>query len=401
MRITAVETLGLDEMPNLLWVRVHGEDGLTGLGETFFGASSVICDIHDRIAPLLLGEEAGRITRLARRMQPYAGFSGTGVEQRALSAVEVALWDLAGKAAGLPLCDLLGGRIRDDIAVYNTCAGPRYLSASDAVRPENFGTGGTVTRGRHEDLEGFLHYPEDLAASLLEDGIASMKIWPFDFARGSGDGSDISAADLSRALAPFERIRAVHGDAMALKAELHGLWTLNAARKICAALEPLQPDWIEDPIWMDRTDDLARLADETRTPLAGGETLAGLGAFAALIDRHAVATPIIDVTWGGGLGVARQVATLAEARGRNVAFHDCMGPVTLAVAAHLALACPNVREQEIARGFYHGWYGDFVDGLPPLRQGRLSVPPGPGLGMALVPGLERRADARHRISREN
>jgi len=400
MRILALETLRLGEMPNLLWVRIHGEDGLRGLGETFFGASAVEADLHHRIAPLILGQQAGRIEYLNRRLQPYAGFSGTGVEQRALSAVDVALWDLMGQSVGLPLCDLLGGRMRDRIPVYNTCAGPRYLTATDGVRPENFGSGAAVSRGLHEDLEGFLHYPEDVASSLLEMGISSMKIWPFDFAAGARDGSDIARDDLARAIAPFERIRAVHGDRMRVKAELHGLWTLNAARKICRALEPLEPDWIEDPIWMDRTADLALLATEIKAPIAGGETLAGLGAFSALVATSAVSTPIIDITWGGGVTTARKVAALAEARARTVAFHDCMGPVTLAVSTHLALALPNVREQEISRGFYFGWYGDFVDVLPPLaRDGTITVPDGPGLGVSLLPGLEKRADAHHRISR--
>jgi len=387
-------------MPNLLWLRIHGEDGYSGLGETFFGTSAVEADLHERLAPLLLGEQAGQIERLNRRMQPYAGFSGTGAEQRALSAVDVALWDLKGKVAGLALCDLLGGRMRDRIPVYNTCAGPRYLTAADGVRPENFGSTTGVTRGRHEDLEGFLHYPEDVASSLLEMGISSMKIWPFDFAAGARDGCDIARDDLVRALEPFERIRAVHGDRMRVKAELHGLWTLDAARKICRALESLEPDWIEDPIWMDRVPDLALLAREIRAPLAGGETLAGLGAFASLVETSAVATPIIDITWGGGVTVARKVAALAEARGRNVAFHDCMGPVTLAVSTHLALAMPNVREQEISRGFYFSWYGDFVDALPPLgRDGTITVAEGAGLGISLLPDLETRADTSRRISR--
>jgi len=186
---------------------------------------------------------------------------------------------------------------------------------------------------------------------------------------------------------------------MRLKAELHGLWGLTAAKKICAALEPLGMDWIEDPIWMDRPGELAALAASTRAPLAGGETLGGLGQVQALIDTRAIATPIIDVTWGGGITFARKAAALAEARGLPIAFHDCSGPVTLAASTHLALAAPNVREQEIARGMYHGWYQDLVDAPPPVAQGMISAPGGPGLGCRLLPGLERRADAIHRIAR--
>jgi L-alanine-DL-glutamate epimerase-like enolase superfamily enzyme len=401
MKITAVETLRLGEHANLLWVRVHTDQGLVGLGETWFGAAAVEADIHERIAALVLGEDPSRIEHLNRRMRPYAGFCGTGAEMRALSALDVALWDIAGKAQGRAICDLLGGRTREAIAVYNTCAGPSYVSKTSAVRPENFGPNPSGSGGaarRYEDLDAFLHRADELAASLLEMGISSMKIWPFDLAAGAADGMDISAADLKKALAPFEKVRAAHGERMRLKAELHGLWSLTAAKKICAALEPIGMDWVEDPIFMDRLQELPALVAATRAPLAGGETLGGLGQVQALIDTRAIATPIVDVTWGGGVSFARKCAALAEARGLPIAFHDCSGPITLAASTHLALAAPNVREQEIARGMYFGWYADLVDRPPPVVKGMITVPTGPGLGLALQPRLEKRKDAVSRVT---
>lgn len=400
MKIIAVETLRLGNHPNLLWVRLHTDDGLTGLGETYFGAGPSEADVHDRIAPLILGQDASRIEYLNMKIQPYTGFTGSGAEVRALAAVDVALWDIAGKAAGMPLCDLLGGRTRQAIQVYNTCAGPNYVSKTSAVRPENFGsTSSSIDDVIYEDLEAFLHHPEDLAASLMEMGIYSMKIWPFDLAGGAVDGVDISPADLKKAIEPFEKIRKAHGNKMRLKAELHGIWSLNVAKKIAAALEPLDMDWIEDPVWMDRANEVAELARCTRAPLAGGETLASLGQFRSLIDDGNIATPIMDVTWAGGITAARKVAALAEARSRPIAFHDCSGPVTLAVSTHLALALRNVREQEIARGFYYTWYNEFVDHLPPVEGGMITIPGGPGLGMDLLPGLELRPDAVHRVTK--
>lgn len=400
MNINAVETVRLASHPNLLWVRIHTDDGITGLGETYFGAGPCEADVHERIAPLILGQDARRIEFLNMKLQPYTGFTGSGAEVRAVSAVDVALWDIAGKAAGLSLCDLLGGRTRQAIQVYNTCAGPTYVSKTSAVRPENFGTTSrSIDNATYEDLEAFLHHPEDLAASLMEMGIFSMKIWPLDLADGAVDGMDISPAGLQKGIEPFEKIRKAHGSKMRLKAELHGIWSLNAAKKIATALEPLDMDWIEDPVWMDRTDEVAELGRSTRAPLAGGETLASLGQFKSLIDTGNIATPIIDVTWAGGITAARKVAALAEARSRPIALHDCSGPVTLAVSTHLALALRNVREQEIARGFYYSWYEDFVDNLPPVDSGMITVPEGPGLGMDLLPGLEQRPDAIHRISK--
>lgn len=393
MKVTKVETIRLDRHPNLIWVRLHTDEGITGLGETWFGAAPVESDIHDRIAPLLIGEDPSRIEYLNRILRSYAGFHGTGAEMRAGSAVDVALWDIAGKAADKPIHDLLGGATRQTIQVYNTCAGPDYVSQSADVRPDNFGLSDSPRRD-YEDLDAFLNRADDLAASLLEMGIAAMKIWPFDFAEGAADGMDISTADLKKALIPFEKIRAVHGDAMRIKAELHGLWSLPAAQKIAAALEPLDIDWIEDPIWMDRFAELGTLSASTTVPIAGGETLGGLAQVRDLLTQGAVSTPIIDVTWGGGITFARKAAGLVEAFAKPTAFHDCSGPVTLAASTHLALACPNVVEQEITRGFYYGWYHELVDQPPPIENGFIGAPEGPGLGLDLLPNLTEAANTR-------
>ena len=397
MKVTKIETVRLDRHPNLIWVRVHTDKGLTGLGETWFGAGPVEADIHDRIAPLLLGEDPSRIEHFNRLLRSYAGFFGTGAEMRAASAVDVALWDLAGKAAGKPIYELLGGATRDSIQVYNTCAGPDYVSQSADVRPDNFGLSGGE-RKDFQDLDAFLNRADELAADLLEMGIASMKIWPFDFADGAADGMDISNADLKKALEPFEKIRAAHGDRMRIKAELHGLWSLPAAKKIAAALEPIGADWIEDPIWMDRMAEIGELVSSTGQPIAGGETLGGLVQVRDLLMPGAIAVPIIDVTWGGGITFAKKAAALAEGFAKPIAFHDCSGPVTLAASTHLALACPNVAEQEITRGFYYGWYHELVDQPPPIDDGFIRAPSGPGLGLELLPGLAEGDGAAVRVS---
>ena len=393
MRIISVETIRLKDRPNLIWVRLHTDEGAIGLGETWFGTLPAETDIHDRIAPMLLGEDPSCIEKLNRKMRPYVGFFGTSAEMRACSAVDVALWDIAGKVAGKPICDLLGGRTREKIRVYNTCAGPQYISTSSDVKPGNFGLPGSAGNTRtYEDLEAFLNRPAELAAELLEMGITAMKIWPFDFTESAVDGADITVADLAVGVAPFEKIRTAHGNRMALKAELHGLWSLPAAKKIATALEPIGMDWIEDPIWMDRISDVAELVRFTRAPIAGGETLGGLGQLRELMELGAIDTPIIDVTWGGGITFAKKAAALAEAFAKPIAFHDCSGPVTLACSTHLALVCPNVVEQEITRGFYYGWYHELVEQAPPIKDGFITVPDGAGVGIQLLPDVTRRPD---------
>ena len=404
--IEAVETIRLESRPSILWTLLHTSEGLTGLGETWFGSETIEADVHSRIAPLLIGEEVTRIEQLNRQLRPYTGYCGSGAELRAVSAVDVALWDIAGKIAGMPICDLLGGRCRDSIVVYNTCAGPDYVSQSSDVRPGNFGLAASAASGDgqlagrdFQDLDAFLNTADDLAASLLEMGIDSMKIWPFDFADSAQDGLAPSAKDMKVALEPFEKIRRAHGDRMRIKAELHGLWTLPGATAICKALEPFEVDWVEDPVWMDRTDDLAVLAATTPLPLAGGETIGGLGQMRDLLQSGGLSYPIVDVTWGGGITFAKKAAAMAEAHALPIAFHDCSGPVTLTASTHLALACPNVREQEITRGFYYSWYHEYVDAPPPIANGQISVTGKPGLGMSLQADVRDRPGSISRVSR--
>lgn len=393
MKIVSIETIRLEKRPNLLWVQIHTDEGITGLGETWFGAATAEADVLDRIGPMLIGEDPSKIESLTRKIRPYVGFFGTSAEIRACSAVDVALWDIAGKVANLPIYQMLGGATRDKVKVYNTCAGPDYISKTSDVKPENFGLVSEVPKGTvYEDLSGFMSHADEVAGSLLDMGINSMKIWPFDFAEGAVDGVDISVADLKKAMEPFEKIRKTHGDKMRLKAELHGIWSLTASKKICAALEPLDMDWIEDPIWMDRISDVKHLAASTRAPLAGGETLGGLGQLRELMQSGGISTPILDVTWGGGITFAKKAASLAEAFALPIAFHDCSGPVTLAASTHLAMSCPNIKEQEITRAFYYGWYHEITDTPPPIEEGYIRAPEGPGLGMELLPELKKRPD---------
>ena len=124
MQITALETIRANFHDNLIWLHIETDDGLIGLGETFYAPSAVEAYLHDTVAPLLLGGDASRIGAWnARLIRQPVGYASSGVEMRAASAVDIALWDLMGQQAGMPIHRLLGGLVRDRIRVYNTCAG--------------------------------------------------------------------------------------------------------------------------------------------------------------------------------------------------------------------------------------------------------------------------------------
>ena len=390
MKVSAIETIRIAEFPNLLWTRVHTDEGLTGLGETFYGPGSAEAHIHEVIAPILLGQDPLLIGRHHPRLIGYVGFTGASAEQRGRSAIDIALWDIWGKATGQPVHQLLGGAVRDSIRVYNTCAGYRYVRNREGQGTQNFGLSGN--EGPFEDLDGFLNSADELAHSLLEMGIDGMKIWPFDFAAERSGGHYISAADLDRALEPFARIRRAVGDRMDVMAELHSLWDRPQAVRIARALEQFTPSWVEDPVFMDHLASLDAVARATSCPIAVGETRGGAADFRMLLEMDSLGQIIMDVAWCGGITEARKIAHLAEPWHVPVAFHDCTGPVTLAASTHLALASVNCHIQEIVRAFYYGWYQELVTALPPVENGRIAAPDAPGLGLELQPDRLARAD---------
>jgi len=399
MIVTELQTIRLDEFPNLLWVHVSTDQGLTGLGETFFGATAAEAHVHDFIAPYLLGKNALEIERHSHRMTGYTGRGGSGTEMKASSAVDIALWDLWGQHVDQPIYQLLGGASRERVPVYNTCAGYQYVRAAAAQVTSNFGVNSAVGDRPYEDLEGFINRADEVAESLLAMGISGMKIWPFDFAAEASGGTHISSEDLKNALRPFELIRKAVGDKMDIMCELHSLWNVPTAKKICGALADFDLAWIEDPVRMDHLANVGKVTADSATPIAVGELLGGQTQFRDLIDRSDVAMVIMDIVWGGGLTAARKVASYCDAHGLPFTCHDCTGPVALCASTHMAVHAPNTYIQEMVRAFYYDWYQDLSTALPPVENGFIRAPDGAGLGMALSPEVLTRADAHTRSSR--
>ena len=405
MRITAIETIQVEEWPHLIWVRVHTDAGPVGLGETSYHTEAVAGYIHQVAAPYLVGRDPTRIDlhhrTLAKSLTALVAYRGSAAEIRAIAALDIALWDILGQIAGLPIHTLLGGLSRDAIRVYNTCNGYRpgwkrrpgdpgegYWRLLPAGRPE----------GPYEDLEGFINRPEELAHSLLAEGIDALKIYPFNAAAEANDGLHISAAELRTALDPIRRIRAAVGDRIDVMIDFHSLWNLPQARRIARALEEFEPYWLEDPVKMDNVDVLADYAASTRLTVCGSETLGTRADFREVIERRAVGIAMFDAAWVGGISEARKIAAMAETHHLPVAPHDATGPVTLIAGNHVVMNAPNGLVQEIVRSYYTTWYRDIVTDLPRIEGGMMRPLDGPGLGTRLQDDMLRRADARIRRS---
>ncbi len=214
MKITGVETIQCAAFANLVWLRLHTDEGLVGLGETIRNPQAVVAYIHETCAPYLLGKDPRQIDRhhdalMHRVGSHFDGFPTRSIEIRGNSAVDLALWDLLGQALGEPVAQLLGGFTRDKIRVYNTCAGYSYnTKALTQYNTELASAAGSADAARpYEDLEAQIHRPAELAQSLLAEGIGGMKIWPFDQAALASGGHAIAWADLVTALRPIGAIR--------------------------------------------------------------------------------------------------------------------------------------------------------------------------------------------------
>ena len=400
MKITQVETIRLGEFPNIIWVRIYTDEGLVGLGETFMGAAAVEAYLHEWVAPKLLGQDPLAIEARNRDITGYLGWRGSGVETRGNSAVDIALWDIFGKAANMPLHTALGGKSRDSIRIYNTCAGYQYVRSATNQTTANWGLGNvSKSQGPYEDLEGFLNNAGELAQSLLSEGITAMKIWPFDMAAEKSHGQYISNADLDAALVPFQKIRDAVGNQMDIMVEFHSLWRLPMAQKIARTLKPFNTFWHEDAIRMDSLDLLKQYAVDCEALICASETLSYKWGFKDYLQTGVAGVAMLDLSWCGGLSEARKIAAMADAWQLPVAPHDCTGPVVWAASTHLSLHAPNALVQESVRAFFTGWYKELVTELPVVENGMISLNNKPGLGLELLPDLHKRRDAVVRISK--
>jgi len=392
--IEAIETVRWKAQPNLLWARVHTSAGAIGLGETYYLPGAVEHVIHDLAADLLLGQPAGAIAHQWNALFSCTNFFGfAGAEMRALSALDVAMWDALGQVTGVPVYQLLGGANRPSVPAYNTC----------------------VNAGANRDWDRALEEPGDLAAELCELGYFGMKVWPWDrfapqlTARGSTGpagwsamgpmGSYLSLGDLATGLSMLEQARDRIGQSFELLVEGHSRWDLNMAIRICRALEPIGVLWVEDICQPDSAEDLARLVRETRTPQAVSERLISRFAFREVLRQQAAHVVLVDVAWTGGLSEAKKVAELASTYHLSFAPHDCTGPVTVLANLHLAVAQPNCLGVEVVRGFVDGYYRQVLDNPLEIVQGRLAPPDRPGLGAALSADFMAQDDIEVRVSR--
>lgn len=377
MKITAVESLHWKAYPRFVVIRIHTDEGIIGLGETVEKTEGTKGALHGTISPLILGQNPLDIEGIWRFVFDNIMYHGyAGAELRALSAVEIALWDILGKKYGVPLYRLLGGRTRDRVPTYNTCVG--FGQIDDY-------------RAWHEDA-GLL------AKSLLADCIHAMKIWPFDKYSEISLGQYLSLKDIEDGLTPVRQIRDAVGSDMEIGIECHFRWNRASAERIARALEPYDILFIEDPLPPTLPDEIKALSERISIPVVGSEMLFTRWQVREWLERHAVQILMTDPVWNGGVGETRKIANMAEGFGVPLVLHNLAGPICHAVCMHIGAHIPNLFFVESSRALYRSYFGELSDYVPVLADGGFDLPDGPGLGVNLRHEMLERSDLEQRIS---
>lgn len=381
MKITSVQSLTHPDFPNLIHLKIGTDADIYGIGESYYFGKSIAAFITEFVAPTIIGENASNIAGIARKLTTYTGALSSGIETRARSAVDIALWDIKGKIENAPIYKLLGGEQRS-LPIYNTCAGRGYMRKSDQTSTS---WGITQNNEQYEDLQAFLNDAGELAKQLLAEGIGGMKIWPFDTFAEKNNGADISTADLAAGMQPLQKVRQAVGNKIELMLELHALWSPAAAKKIFQACQELELTWIEDPIYPDLLDEYGILRAPGFAPIAHGETISSLTRVKSLLEKNYIDVLTLDLGWCGGFTQGVKFAQLAQEYGKSIAPHDCTGPIGLIAGTHISTAFNNAKVQETVRASIRTWYPKMVTKLPTISSGKITLANLPGLGSDLHP----------------
>ena len=379
MKIKSIETIQLKEFPLIIWVQINTDNGFTGLGETFFAPNAVSEIIHNVLSPLLINNNALDIENHWRNMfEMTNAFGYAGAEARAISAIDIALWDIAGQVANQPIYNLLGGKCRDKIRTYNTAG--QYGENTDSI-------------------DAILN-PVKLANSLMDEGINAMK-WAYtDHFADQTRGNYISEEDLNLLVKPIKKLRKEIGYNFEIANDGHGRWNLSSAIKIGKALDQYNILWQEELIKPVNIENHIKLADEIESPVCVSERLISKYQFRDYLKNGAIEIVMPDLIWTGGITETKKISTLAETEQLPVAPHDMTGPVNIFACAHISMNIPNALIMETCRAFYNqnGWYNKIIDQNIEVNDGYLLAPKGFGLGTRLKKNIFNRDDIIYKIT---
>ncbi|MDP6454123.1 MAG: galactonate dehydratase [SAR202 cluster bacterium] len=349
MKITKIEsfaTMPPNARSNYVFVKVSTDEGIVGWGESSIGATSV-AGVIEEFGESILGKDPFRIEEHWQHMYHlHHNIRGGAIQMAAISGIEIALWDIKGKALGVPVYELLGGAMRDKMWAYGRFDG---VDPDDAVRN---------------------------ATSFTAQGYTALKGDPFGH-----QGLYTTAESERDALAKVAAVREAVGDDVELLIEVHGRLTPSEAIRVGDALEQYRPFFFEEPVPPQNVDAMLKVANAINIPLATGERIYTKWGFKELLEKQVVAVVQPDVCHAGGISELKKIAAMAETYYVGFAPHNPYGPINTLAALHVDACTPNFLIQE---GGHAPWYNSVIIGeFPGQNDGYFDLPTSPGIGIEM------------------
>ena len=351
MKITSLESFLTNAgARNFLFVRLSTNTGLTGIGEATleWQEKAVQTLLHDWVEGQILGRDPFDIEAVVGGMIRNQ-YQGGATVMTAISGVEIAMWDLIGKACQQPVYQLLGGRCHSNI--------PAYANAwfAGAKTPEDYA---------------------ERASDVVARGFRALKFDPFGVA-----WKELTAEEHETAVALVAGVRDAVGPDVKMMIEFHGRLSLPSAVETIREMEKFSPTWCEEPVAPESVELLAKVKNQVSSRISAGERHYNLAEFDRLISLRAVDVVQPDIIHCGGIHAAKKVAALAAVKDIQIAPHTSEGPVALAAALHFDISTPNFFIQEDFSQYDVPWRNDFVRGWNPFRNGEFFLSDEPGLGL--------------------
>ncbi|MEW5977347.1 MAG: galactonate dehydratase [Acidobacteriota bacterium] len=357
MKITKISSTVVNaRMRNWIFVKVETDQpGLWGWGEATleWKTRAVVGAIED-LAELLIGQDPRRVEHLWQIMHRQYFWRGGIVNCSAMSGIDQALWDIKGKEVGKPVCELLGGPVRDTLRLYDHLGGGSLEGMYKTIEPAQFA---------------------DRLQESLSKGFTAVKAMPIPVSEPIE-----SAKTLKHTVKCVEAMRAAAGDDVDLMIDLHARTTPAAAIQFGRLLLDYNLYWYEEPCWPEHVDGLVEVARALPMPIATGERLVLRPQFRELLERRACSVIQPDVSHCGGISETRRIAAMAETYMIAVACHNPQGPVSTVASLHVGFATPNYLIQEVVRKDV-AWRDDVVVTPLKVNDGVAQAPTGPGLGI--------------------
>ena len=355
MKIVKVETTR-STVQGYCWILLHTDSGLIGIGETHHGADPAEVLMHEYAHGMLLGSNPEDIEKIWQQMYKRASLFGfMGAELRAISGIDMALWDLLGKALDLPVYRILGGRTREQVPIY-------FSGIYDGVELEKDAL-------------------QDWSRQCVDDGWTACKTARF-FQDYYGDTAGyISAANVAEGARRLEWVREAVGDDLEVGLDLHCSFDVPSAIRIGRAIKPFNPYFMEEPIQPHNPAALREVRESSGVPIAAGERILSRWGFREIIESNAADVLNPDIAWAGGISELRKIATYAETHYIPMAPHN-YGPLSCLALTHLMAVIPNTRHLEFTPQHYAVWNA-WLDEPIEWARGHLPLPQRPGLGREL------------------